>query len=148
MEYEKDYYLVILERHSKHNSAVGFVAKKLYDWVVESPERMLYKEEAVEVFYYYYSHQNEAGLHPFMMFAAQHDIPSMTLTALADEYANGVVTPWDLLIVKEHKKIEFTTNVAAIAETKKLLEVYEPPTDERKDAIVRRLRRKLQKRNI
>ena len=147
MEYDKDFYLEILERCSKSNSATGFVAKKLYEWIVERPDRMLYKEEAVDVFYYYYSRQNQDGLHPFMMFAAQHDMRSMTITAISEEYANGVVTPWNLLIEKEHKKIEFTENVALIAETKKLLEVYEPPADERKDAVVKRLRRKLQKRN-
>jgi len=157
MEYEKDFYLEILERHSKRNSAEGFVAKTLLDWIMERPERMLYKEEAVDVFYYYYTYPNSGGLEPFMRFSAQHDVKCMTIPELMKKIENNVITPF--AVFKEHRKIEFkhTRNLASIAtsslewekkkdEARKLLEVSESPVDERKSVIVARLRRKLQRR--
>lgn len=141
MDNGKDFYLQTLERHSKENSATGFVARKLFDWLTANPERLIHREEALDVFYNYYWNMNNNGLDLFLFFVMKHNVPGVTRDEIAECINNDIATPWNMLVEKE--EIKFESRKLA---TKKQLGVDETPVDERKSAIVARLRRKLERR--
>ena len=151
--YDEDFYILKLKEKAQFNTAAGFVAKTLVEWLLADHSRMVFRKDALDVYYEYYTSANRDGLESLLLFAAQHDIRGYSITEITEAHSKGIKTPFDFLSVRVSKKAtnikEISKEVAStenVAKARKMLSVFQTPDEERKRTTVARIRNRLNRR--
>lgn len=142
--YDEDLCIAKLKEKAQFNSASGYIAKTLVEWLLADHSRMMLRNDALNVYYEYCTHQNRYGLDCLLLFAAQHRIPGFTITELADAHSKGIKTPFDFYELLNAPKE--AVNREEVSKAQKLLAVFETPDEEKKRTIVARMRSRLNRR--
>lgn len=150
--YDEDLCIVKLKEKAQLNSASGYIAKTLVEWLLADHSRMMLRNDALNVYYEYCTYQNRYGLECLLLFAAQHRIPGFTIIELADAHSKGIKTPFDFFErINASKEVDFNAskeivNREEVSKAQKMLAVFQTPDEERKRTTVARMRSRLNRR--
>lgn len=147
--YDEDLCIATLKEKAQFNSASGYIAKTLVEWLLADHSRMMLRNDALNVYYEYCTYQNRYGLECLLLFAAQHRIAGFTITQIADAHSKGIKTPFNFLVRSEEVHLNAPEEVAnreEVSKAQKMLAVFQTPDEERKRTTVARMRSRLNQR--